>query len=49
MGSHVARMVEGRIAFKILTDIPKGKTPLGKPRRRWEDNIRSSYQYEELG
>ena len=37
---HVARMEEGRSAFKILTDKPTGKRPLGRPRRRWEDNIR---------
>ena len=28
------------INFKILTGIPTGKRPLGRPRRRWEDNIR---------
>ena len=33
-------MEEGRRAFKILTGKPKGKRPLGRPRRRWEDNIR---------
>ena len=27
-------------AFKILTGKPTGKRPLGRPRRRWEDNIR---------
>ena len=32
-------MEEGRSAFKILTGKPTGKRPLGKPRRRWEDNI----------
>jgi hypothetical protein len=37
---HVARMEEGRSAFKILTCQPIGKKPLGRPRRRWEDNIR---------
>ena len=31
---------EGRSAFKILTGKPTGKRPLGRPRRRWEDNIR---------
>ena len=36
---HVARKEEGRSAFKILTGKPKGKRPLGRPRRRWEDNI----------
>ena len=34
------RMEESRSAFKILTGKPTGKRPLGRPRRRWEDNIR---------
>jgi hypothetical protein len=38
--SHVARMEEGRSALKILPGTPIGKKPLGRPRRRWEDNIR---------
>ena len=33
-------MGEVRSFFKILTGISAGKRPLGKPRRRWEDNIR---------
>ena len=37
---HVARMEEGRNAFTILTDTQAGKKPLGRPRRRWEYNIR---------
>ena len=37
---YVARMEENRSAFKILTGKPAGKRPLGRPRRRWEDNIR---------
>ena len=37
---HVARMEKGRTSFKILTGKPTGKKPLGRPRRRWEDNIR---------
>ena len=40
MQPDVARMEEGRTAFKILTGKPTGKKPLGNPRRRWEDNIR---------
>ena len=44
---HVARMEEGRSAFKILSDKPIGKRPLGRPRRRWEDNIRTDL--EEIG
>ena len=37
---HVARIEEGRRAFKILTGKPTEKRPLGRPRRRWEVNIR---------
>ena len=37
---HVARMEEGRSALKILAGKPTGNRPLGRPRRRWEDNIR---------
>ena len=44
---HVARMEEGRCAFKILTGKSTGKRPLGRPRRRWEDNIRMDL--EEIG
>ena len=37
---HVARMEEGRRTFKILKGKPTGKRSLGRPRGRWEDNIR---------
>jgi hypothetical protein len=37
---HVARMVEMRNAYNILVRKPEGKRPPGRPRRRWEDNIR---------
>ena len=37
---YVARMEAVRSAFRILTDTPAGKRPLGRPRRRWKDNIR---------
>ena len=40
----VARMEEGRSAFKILTGKPIGKRPLWRPRRRWEDNIRKDLE-----
>ena len=33
-------MEEGRSAFKNLTGKPTGNRPLGRPRRRWKDNIR---------
>ena len=32
--------MEGKSAFKMLTDTPAGKRLLGRPRRRWDDNIR---------
>ena len=35
---------EGRCAFKILTGKPTGKGPLGRPRRRWEDNIGMDFE-----
>ena len=41
---HVATMEEGRSAFKILIDKPTGKRPLGRPRRRWEANIRMDFK-----
>jgi hypothetical protein len=37
---HVARMGEGRSVYRILVGKPEGKRPLGRPRRRWEDNIK---------
>ena len=37
---HVAKMEEGRSPLKILTGKPTGKRLMGRPRRRWEDNIR---------
>ena len=36
---HIARMEEGRSAFKILTGTPTGKRPLGRPRRGWEGYV----------
>ena len=39
---HIARMEEGRSAFRIFTGTSIGKRPLAKPIRRWEDNIRIS-------
>ena len=36
---HVVRMGEGRGVHRVLVGKPEGKRPLGRPRRRWEDNI----------
>ena len=41
---HVARMGEERGTYKVLVGKPEGKTPLGRPRRRWVDNIRMDLQ-----
>jgi hypothetical protein len=41
---HVARMVEGRGVYRVLVGKPEGKRPVGRPRRRWEDNIRMDLQ-----
>jgi hypothetical protein len=40
----VARMREGRGVHRILVGKPEGKRPLGRPRRRWEDNIKMDFQ-----
>ena len=40
MAGHVARIINGRIYFKILTDKPIGNIPLGIPRLRLEENFR---------
>jgi hypothetical protein len=41
---HVARMVEGRGAYRVLVGRPEGRRPLGRPRRRREDNIKMDLQ-----
>jgi hypothetical protein len=37
---HVARMGEGTGVCRVLVGKPEGRRPLGRPRRRWEDNIK---------
>ena len=37
---HVARMGERRGVYRVLVRRPKGKRPFGRPRRRWDDNIK---------
>jgi hypothetical protein len=37
---HVARMGEKRNVYRLLVGKPEGKRPLGRPRRRWMDNIK---------
>jgi len=41
---HVARMGEGRGVYRVLVGKPEGKSPMGRPRRRWVDNIRMDLQ-----
>ena len=40
----MARMEEGRGVHKVLVGKPDGKRPMGRPRRRWEDNIKMDLQ-----
>jgi len=41
---HVARMCEESVVYRFLVGGPEGKRPLGRPRRRWVDNIRTDLQ-----
>ena len=41
---HVARLGEERGVYRVLVGKPEGKIPLGRPRRRWVDNIRTDLQ-----
>jgi hypothetical protein len=41
---HVARMGENRVVHSVLVGKPEGKKPLGRPRRRWENNIKMNLQ-----
>ena len=41
---HVARMGERRGVYRVLVGKPEGKRPLGRPRRRWEDDIKMDPQ-----
>ena len=41
---HVARMGEDRCVQRVLVGKPEGKRQLGRPRRRWEDNIKIDFQ-----
>ena len=41
---HVARMGQGRGVYRVSVGKPEGKRPLGRPRRKWEDNIKMDLQ-----
>ena len=40
---HVARMGERRVVYRVLARKPEGKRPLGRPRRRWDDNLKMDF------
>ena len=41
---YVARMGERKCVYRVLVGKSEGKRPLGRPRRRWEDNIKMNFQ-----
>jgi len=41
---HVAHMGEGRVVHRVLVGKPEGRRPSGRPKRRWEDNIKMDLQ-----
>ena len=41
---HIARVEERKCVHKVLVGKPEGKRPLGRPRRRWDDNIKMDFQ-----
>jgi hypothetical protein len=44
---HVARTGEKRNAYRILMGKPEGKRPLGRPRRKWVDNIKINHKKQD--
>jgi hypothetical protein len=45
---HIARMGEGRGVYRVLVGRPEGKRPLGRPRCKWEDNIKLDFRKREI-
>ena len=41
---HVASVGDRRDVYRVLVGKPEGRSPLGRPRRRWEDNIKMDLQ-----
>jgi hypothetical protein len=41
---YAARMGDSRVVYRVLVGKLEGKSPLGRPRRRWEDNIKVNFQ-----
>jgi hypothetical protein len=48
-GAHVALMMEVRGVYNILVGRPEGRRPLGRPRRKWEDNIKTDLRETGFG
>ena len=46
---HVAHVGERRGVYRVLVGKPEGKSPFGRPRRRWEDNMKMDLQYVGCG
>jgi len=46
---HAARMGEKRGVYRVLVGEPGRKRPLGRPKRRWEDNIKMDLQEVRCG
>jgi hypothetical protein len=44
---YVARMEKIRCVYRVLVGKPEGKRPVGRPKRRWEGNIKKDIQEEE--
>jgi hypothetical protein len=44
MGRDVARMGKDRVVHSVLVGKPERKSPLGRPRRKWEDNIKIDFK-----
>jgi len=44
MGGACSTLGNRRGVYRILVGKPEGKRPLGRPRRRWEDNIKMDFQ-----
>jgi len=46
---HAAGMGEERAVYRVLVRKPEGRRPLGRPRRRWVDNIRTDLEEVDCG
>jgi hypothetical protein len=44
IGGHVEGIEENRVVYRVLVGKPEGKRPLGRSRRRWENNIKMYLQ-----